>query len=147
MQQLVECRDEQMLPAISRTVLQFAPAERILLFEGELGAGKTTLIKHICKDLSVTDQVSSPTFSIVNEYRSANGPVYHFDLYRLRDLTEALDIGIEDYLYSGYYCFIEWPEKITSLLPASYIKLSITIAEGTSRNILLQHIIGKTAGQ
>lgn len=145
MQQLIECRGEQMLPAIARTVLQFAPAERIFLFEGELGAGKTTLIKTICKHLDVTDQVSSPTFSIINEYRSANGPVYHFDLYRLKDLTEALDIGIEDYLYSGYYCFIEWPEEITSLLPSSYVKLSITIAGSTSRNILVERIIGKTA--
>jgi tRNA threonylcarbamoyladenosine biosynthesis protein TsaE len=145
MPELIECRNEEMLPVVARQVLGFAPSERIFLFEGELGAGKTTLIKAICQQLDVSDQVNSPTFSIVNEYRSSKGPVYHFDLYRLKDLAEALDIGIEDYLYSGYYCFVEWPDKLTELLPPDYVKIRIEtdMAERHSRLIALERITGK----
>ncbi len=90
---------------------------RVLCFHGSMGAGKTTLIRAICKKLGVTDEVQSPTFSIVNEYEDPfNQPVYHFDFYRLKNEEEAFDLGYEDYLYSGSFCFIEWPEKIQSLL-------------------------------
>ena len=105
------------LDKASKWILKVAGNQKILLFEGDLGAGKTTTIKAICKALSVVDQPSSPTFSLVNEYKTVDGQsVYHMDLYRLNSLEEALDIGIEDYLYSDCYVLIEWPDVIKSLL-------------------------------
>ena len=102
--------------------------ERILCFKGEMGAGKTTTIKHLLKELKVVDQGNSPTFGIVNEYHNENGEIiaYHFDCYRLNSEEEAFDLGIEEYLYSGKYVFIEWPDVIANLLPTvrSIIKLS-----------------------
>ena len=94
---------------------------KIFCFSGNLGAGKTTVIASLCKQLGTMDQVSSPTFSIVNQYSTANKPIYHFDLYRLKNLEEAMDIGFEEYIYSGNYCFIEWPEKVTNILPQSLV--------------------------
>lgn len=90
---------------------------KIFLLEGEIGVGKTTLTKAIAKQLGVKEVTSSPTFSLVNEYQSDDGLLYHFDLFRLEDLSEAYDIGIEEYLDSDNFCFIEWPEKIMSILP------------------------------
>lgn len=90
---------------------------KIFLLEGEMGVGKTTLTKAIAKQLGVKEVTSSPTFSLVNEYQSDDGLLYHFDLFRLEDLSEAYDIGIEEYLDSDNFCFIEWPEKIMSILP------------------------------
>lgn len=90
---------------------------KIFLLEGEMGVGKTTLTKAIAKQLGVKEVTSSPTFSLVNEYQSDDSLLYHFDLFRLEDLSEAYDIGIEEYLDSDNFCFIEWPEKIMSILP------------------------------
>lgn len=99
---------------------------RIFAFHGELGAGKTTFIKALCEYLGVKDAMSSPSFSLVNEYRDAlNNPVYHFDLYRLKSSEEAFDIGMEEYLYSGNYCFVEWPERAEELLPEETIHVTI----------------------
>ena len=92
-------------------------SRKIVLFNGEMGAGKTTLISAIVRALGHSEETSSPTFSIVNEYKLENGYVYHFDFYRIKNHYEALDIGIDDYFCSGYWNFIEWPEKITNLLP------------------------------
>lgn len=90
---------------------------KIWIFDGEMGAGKTTLIKSICKNLGVMDEVSSPTFSIVNEYKTVDGKtVYHFDFYRVKSIEEVYDIGVEDYFYSGNICLVEWPEKIKEIL-------------------------------
>ncbi len=90
----------------------------VVLFNGQMGAGKTTLIKALCRAMGITDATSSPTFSLINEYRTPGGePVYHFDVYRLKQESEALDMGIEEYLHSGHRCFIEWAEKIPNLLP------------------------------
>lgn len=122
---------------IAQQILDFAKEERIFLFYGEMGAGKTTLIKALCQQLSVEGFVSSPTFSIVNEYAGKNGRVYHFDFYRLKTQTEALDMGYEEYFYSGDYCFIEWPEKIPDLLPENYISISISEQADRSRKITL----------
>jgi tRNA threonylcarbamoyladenosine biosynthesis protein TsaE len=113
-------------------ILQAYPAARVFAFHGELGAGKTTLIKAFCTALGVGDHTSSPSFSIVNEYRTASGePVYHFDLYRLRSPRELLDIGFEEYVDSGHYCFIEWPEMAEGLLPADALQLRLVpMADG-----------------
>mgnify|MGYP000961138747 CR=1 FL=1 len=116
--------------------IQQMAGEKIFAFKGEMGVGKTTFIKAVCKELGVRENVNSPTFSIVNEYTGANDLIiYHFDCYRIKNLNEAIEIGIEEYLYSGNLCFIEWPDKITSLLPDSYITVEITELKSGIRNI------------
>lgn len=108
----------------------------VWIFKGEMGTGKTTLIKTIGEALGVGNEMSSPTFSIVNEYLGAGGnEIYHFDLYRLKSMNEALDIGIEEYLDSGKYCFIEWPEIIDSLLPEEYVEISIKLVDHNTRDL------------
>jgi tRNA threonylcarbamoyladenosine biosynthesis protein TsaE len=112
---------------------------KVIFFHGQMGAGKTTLIKALAKELGVTDATSSPTFSLVNEYKTGDsGYMYHFDVYRLKDETEALDFGIDDYLYSGNWCFIEWPEKIPNLLPDDYSEVFISILPDGKRKVVLQ---------
>ena len=128
------------LPAAAASILKYADTNRILLFYGEMGAGKTTLIKTMCRQLGVEDAVSSPTFSIVNEYKSPNGPVFHFDFYRLSNQTEALDLGYEEYFDSGNYCFIEWPEKIAGLVPDQYTGVRIAVIDDTTRQITVENI-------
>lgn len=108
---------------------------KIVLFNGEMGAGKTTLISAIVRALGQSEKTSSPTFSIVNEYKLENGYVYHFDFYRIKNHYEALDIGIEDYFCSGYWNFIEWPEKITNLLPREVMVVNLEIISTTERSI------------
>lgn len=104
------------LEQIAKDLLTEVADRKVICFHGDLGAGKTTFIKEICKVLGVSDQVQSPTFSIVNEYATPSGdPVYHFDFYRLKNESEAYDLGYEEYLYSDYFCFVEWPEKISGL--------------------------------
>lgn len=109
----------------AQQLINFAGEEPIFIFEGEMGAGKTTLIKVLAKAFGVTEVVTSPTFSIVNEYDADGRIIYHFDFYRIKNLQEAYDIGYEEYFYSGNICLIEWPEKIASLLPEHYIKIEI----------------------
>lgn len=128
------------LPAAAQQIVQFAANQRIFLFYGDMGAGKTTFIKSLCEALGVKESVTSPTFSIVNEYRGADATVYHFDFYRLKSQTEAFDMGYEEYFYSGAYCFIEWPEKIADLLPDHYLKVSIKATSPTAREIIAQQI-------
>ncbi|WP_264523960.1 tRNA (adenosine(37)-N6)-threonylcarbamoyltransferase complex ATPase subunit type 1 TsaE [Flavobacterium sp. N502536] len=112
--------------------------KKIILFNGEMGVGKTTLIKQLCKSLGVQDATSSPTFSLVNEYYTANNQiVYHFDFYRLNKETEALDMGVDDYLYSGNWCFIEWSEKIANLLPEETSVISIELQADGQRKLEL----------
>ena len=112
--------------------------EKILLFYGEMGVGKTTLIKEIIKTLGGTNEVTSPTFSLINEYEVENDFVYHFDFYRLEDVSEALDIGIEEYLYSGHWVFIEWPSKIDVLLPDKVVKIHLKLNNNGSRALDLE---------
>jgi tRNA threonylcarbamoyladenosine biosynthesis protein TsaE len=110
---------------VARSVVAQNP-EKVILFYGEMGAGKTTFIKQLAKELGVTEATSSPTFSLVNEYQSINNQlVYHFDFYRLKTETEALDMGVEEYLYSGNWCFIEWAEQIPNLIPELHSIISI----------------------
>lgn len=114
------------LPAVARQLLETYPEERFYAFFGKMGAGKTTLIKELCAQLGVEDNVCSPTFAIINEYSTGEGePVYHFDFYRLKSLDEAYDLGYEEYFYSGCYCFSEWTEKIEPLLPEHYLRVAI----------------------
>jgi tRNA threonylcarbamoyladenosine biosynthesis protein TsaE len=111
---------------------------KIILFNGEMGAGKTTLIKQLCKNLGIEDATSSPTFSLVNEYQTNdNHTVYHFDFYRLNHETEALDMGVDDYLYSGNWCFIEWSEKIPSLIPKEHSVITIELLPDGKRLLKL----------
>lgn len=110
----------------------------IFAFYGKMGAGKTTFIKAICKVLGVKDIVNSPTFTIINEYRSSRGfPIYHFDFYRINRLQEAFDIGTEDYFAGNGLCLIEWPEKIAEILPEDHIKVTITTNEDLSRTVAI----------
>jgi len=119
------------LPEAAKQILSFAQDKKIFCFYGELGAGKTTLIKVICKELKAKDSGSSPTYGLVNEYETSEGnTLYHFDFYRIKNETEAFDFGFEEYLHSGNYCFIEWPEKIERLLPKDYVKVEIEVKEG-----------------
>lgn len=116
------------LPAIAKQLLQSFDGEKVVAFHGVMGAGKTTLIKALCEELGVKDTISSPTFSIVNEYRTINGEkIYHFDFYRIKSVEEAYDMGYEEYFYSKAYCFIEWPEKIEELMPLNYEKIGIEV--------------------
>ena len=105
------------LSDVASNIVNFAGNKRVILFNGEMGAGKTTLIKEICLKLGVEENVSSPTFGIVNEYVGLEDNIFHFDAYRIEDGDEALDIGVDEYLYSGNWCLLEWPEKIASYLP------------------------------
>ena len=122
--------------------IDFAAAEllkefedkRVFAFFGEMGAGKTTFIQALCRELDVIEVVNSPTFTIVNEYHTKNGnSIYHFDFFRIRKIEEVYDFGYEDYFYSGNYCFIEWPELITDILPDNAVLVKITIDRGGTR--------------
>ncbi|MDR7212024.1 tRNA (adenosine(37)-N6)-threonylcarbamoyltransferase complex ATPase subunit type 1 TsaE [Flavobacterium piscis] len=111
---------------------------KIILFNGEMGVGKTTLIKQLCKSLGVEDATSSPTFSLVNEYYTSNNQiVYHFDFYRVNKETEALDMGVDDYLYSGNWCFIEWSEKIENLIQEEHSIVTIELLANGKRKLEL----------
>lgn len=134
----------QQLEEIAARILKAAPEPKIWLFTGEMGAGKTTLIKAFGKVLNVLDNMSSPTFSIVNEYVTGDGRVlYHFDFFRIKNEREAKEIGAEEYFYSGSYCFIEWPEKIPGLIPEEHARIDITLESETYRTIALSVHDGK----
>lgn len=124
------------LTKVASELLKFADSCRVWIFQGDMGAGKTTLIKELGKKLSVTDAMSSPTFSIVNEYwATEKQKVFHFDFYRIKNEAEAADIGVEDYFYSGNYCFIEWPDRIPNLLPDTYAIIKIETTDIDHRTI------------
>jgi tRNA threonylcarbamoyladenosine biosynthesis protein TsaE len=124
------------LDTVAEALIKFAGNLKIWIFFGEMGSGKTTLIKSLCRHLGVSDTMSSPTFSIVNEYQALNKTtIFHFDFYRIKNEEEAYDIGTDEYFYSGNYCFVEWPEKIPSLIPDAYVKVSITSENDTRRTI------------
>jgi tRNA threonylcarbamoyladenosine biosynthesis protein TsaE len=113
---------------------------KVIIFNGQMGVGKTTLIKVLAAILGVKDTISSPTFSLVNEYKvTENQNVYHFDVYRLQSESEALDMGIDEYLYSGHWCFIEWAEKIPNLLPDLYSTINLELLPDGKRKLTLHH--------
>jgi tRNA threonylcarbamoyladenosine biosynthesis protein TsaE len=131
------CDSPDQLPELADKMLHDAQGARVFAFSGEPGAGKTTLISALCRALGVNDVVNSPTFTIVNEYLLPSGePVYHFDFYRIRSVSEAFDIGFEQYLYSGHFCFIEWPEHVLPLLPDGIARIVIEVFDD-KRKILM----------
>lgn len=122
------------VPQAAKEFLDKIEDNKVFAFYGDMGAGKTTFIKAVCKELGVKETVASPTFAIINEYTAANGaPIYHFDFYRIRKLEEVYDFGYEEYFYSGELCFIEWPELIEEVLPDNVTRVVITEQEDGSR--------------
>ncbi len=127
---IVNCITE--LNKVAKTIIELIDEKNVICFYGKMGVGKTALIKAICSELGVKDNVSSPTFSIVNEYISFEGkPVFHFDFYRIEDEREALDLGYEEYFYKNSLCFVEWPEKIKSLIPNNVLNVKILVDKET----------------
>lgn len=123
---------------VANTILE-QDLRKIVVFSANMGVGKTTLIKNLVKNLGVTDGISSPTFSLINEYKTIdNQTVYHFDFYRLKTESEALDFGVEEYFYSGNFCFIEWAEKIPNLLPQDYSVIAIELLSDGKRKLTLK---------
>lgn len=124
----------------ARAFIEAMDDRTVFAFHGAMGAGKTTLIKAICEELGVTDVINSPTFAIINEYRSETTAelIYHFDFYRINKLSEAEDIGTEDYFYSGALCFIEWPEKIEELLPSDTVHVTIAENPDATRTVTIE---------
>jgi tRNA threonylcarbamoyladenosine biosynthesis protein TsaE len=126
------------LESVAQKIIDQNP-NKVILFNGEMGVGKTTLIKKLCSLLGVEGATSSPTFSLVNEYQTiTNQIVYHFDCYRLKSETEAFDMGIDEYLYSGNWCFIEWPEKIRTLIPELHSTVTIKLQSDGKRLLELK---------
>ena len=124
------------LPEIARKLVEQFAEERVFAFYGKMGAGKTTFIQSVCRVLGSDDTVTSPTFALINEYNTQkNGSVFHFDFYRIKNLEEVFDLGYEDYLYSGSYCLIEWPELIEPLLPEKVVRVKIEVEPDGSRKI------------
>ena len=119
-------------------VLNVYPERRVYALKGKMGAGKTTFTKQLCEELGTMDIVNSPTFAIVNVYEDGQGEeIYHFDCYRLKNLAEAMDLGAEEYLYSGRYCFIEWPDVLEAILPEDTVEITFTVAENGDRVLSL----------
>lgn len=128
---------EGLRPVAEAFVKQFRenPERTVFAFRGDMGAGKTTFIAEICRTLGVKDDVASPSFSLINEYLTDAGPVFHFDFYRLKSAAEAADIGTEDYLYSGALCLLEWPQRVEEILPDDTAEVNIEILPDGSRRI------------
>ena len=132
----IQIPDLSALRSAARLLLDNFPEERVFAFYGAMGAGKTTLIKAICQELGSEDNITSPTFALINEYTTKSDfLIYHFDFYRIKKLEEAYDLGYEDYIYSGNYCLIEWPEMIEPLLPEGIVEVRIHLLEGGSRQL------------
>ena len=124
---IITVKTEQGLTAAAKKLLDAHPGRRVFAFYGKMGAGKTTFIKAISSVLGAVDVVQSPSFAIINEYKTTEkGSIFHFDFYRILKTEEVFDIGYEDYIYSGAYCFIEWPELVEDLLPSETVKVTIT---------------------
>ncbi|MEE1097684.1 MAG: tRNA (adenosine(37)-N6)-threonylcarbamoyltransferase complex ATPase subunit type 1 TsaE [Bacteroidales bacterium] len=132
-----ECVDLSELESVARDILSVCKGERVFVLEGGMGAGKTTFTKALCSALGCEDNVCSPTFAIVNVYFSEKvGEVYHFDFYRLEDVSEAHEIGIEEYFYSGGYCFLEWSERVSEILPPRFATIKIDVVGEKQRTII-----------
>lgn len=133
--------DEKNRQVSALDILKRTEPHRVLAFDGQMGAGKTTFIKKLCEEMGTPDVVNSPTFAIVNVYdveQPYRGEVYHFDCYRLKDIREAMDFGAEEYLYSGNYCFIEWPEMIAPILPDDTVWVKIELLADGDRRLTIK---------
>jgi tRNA threonylcarbamoyladenosine biosynthesis protein TsaE len=127
-------KDKRHLSSASKKLLKHSGEKKLFAFYGSMGAGKTTIIKAICKVLGAVDIISSPTFTLVNEYRTSGGEIlYHIDFYRIRKQEEVYDFGIEEYLTGDSYCFMEWPELVENILPAETIRIRVTVDENEQR--------------
>jgi tRNA threonylcarbamoyladenosine biosynthesis protein TsaE len=130
----INIKDKRYLATASKKIVKYAGDRRVIAFYGSMGAGKTTIIKSICKVLGAADITSSPTFTIVNEYRTAgNESLYHIDFYRILKSEEIYDIGIGEYLSGDSWCFLEWPELAEEILPPETVKIRITVGSGEHR--------------
>ena len=139
MKRTIHITSESELPQVAAAILDATGRRTVVAFRGEMGAGKTTLIRAIAAALGSADTVTSPTFAIVNHYQGANRRnIYHFDFYRIEDLREAYDFGYEEYFYSGDLCLVEWPEKIERLLPEQVVTVRITVDSETSRTFEIE---------
>lgn len=136
-ERIIEINNIEDLSQVSDLLIEWRDKSNIIALYGTMGAGKTTLIKNLCKKLGVQDEVNSPTFALVNEYQTDTlDSIFHFDFYRIKSLEEVFDIGYEDYFYGGSLCLLEWPELIDPLMPEHFIKVEITLGEtDTSRRI------------
>jgi tRNA threonylcarbamoyladenosine biosynthesis protein TsaE len=131
---VIEIKDKKHIETAARHLLKLAGGKKIFAFYGAMGSGKTTLIKVICHLLGAVDTVSSPTFTLVNEYRTESGdPLYHIDFYRIRKKEEVFDFGIEEYLTGDAWCFMEWPELVEDILPQDMVKIRITVGDSQER--------------
>ncbi len=133
----IRIQDIDHIREAAREFIEHIGDRRVFAFYGKMGAGKTTFIKAVCEELGVDDTVTSPTFAIVNEYEAANGrPIYHFDFYRIKKVSEAYDMGCEEYFYSGHPCFIEWPELIEEVLPDETVNVTIEALPDGERRLV-----------
>jgi tRNA threonylcarbamoyladenosine biosynthesis protein TsaE len=124
------------LPEIAKKLIKRFQEARVFAFYGKMGAGKTTFIQSVCRALGSGDTVTSPTFALINEYNTVkNGSIFHFDFYRIKNLEEVFDLGYEDYLFSGNYCLIEWPELVETLLPENIVRVTIEVDNDGIRTI------------
>ncbi len=131
-------KDKKHLPAAAKKLLKYCGENKIFAFYGSMGAGKTTIIKAVCEVLGATDIVTSPTFTLVNEYRTLKGEIlYHIDFYRIKKPEEAYDFGIEEYLTGDTYCFMEWPELVEKILPSDTVNIRVTVDEKERRTLSL----------
>lgn len=135
----IELLNSEGKPVSPTAILAHHPSARVYAFDAPMGAGKTTFISELCRALGTDDVTNSPTFAIVNVYELPSGDeLYHFDCYRLKDIREAIDFGAEEYLYSGNYCFIEWPEILSPVLPEDTVRVSIRVLENGDRQLTVQ---------
>ena len=122
----IYCQTIQELPEVSKKIISYGKEYTVWVLKGDLGAGKTTFIQEVAKQMNVLDNISSPSYALINEYLTPDGgTIYHFDLFRIKTISEVLDLGFDEYLESGFLCFIEWPEIAESLLPEKYLEISI----------------------
>ena len=135
---VIKLKDKRQLPHAAKELISHTENKRIMAFYGAMGSGKTTLIKAICHELGAVDTVTSPTFTLVNEYRTYDGQsIYHIDFYRIRKQEEVYDFGIEEYLTGNNWCFMEWPELVEEILPGDIIKINIAVEWNGERTLIL----------